>query len=118
DLVDIEGKDIVIGMVQSIYRRDYDPKIFEQFGIICVDECHHFASKQFSKALSKLNTKYTIGLTATPKRTDGLIDVLYWFLGDIMYRGKLKTNNQVVVKQINYFSKHKLFKERKRKVKY
>lgn len=118
DLIDVEGKDIVIGMVQSIYRRDYDPKIFEQFGIICVDECHHFASKQFSKALSKLNTKYTIGLTATPKRTDGLIDVLYWFLGDIMYKGKLKTNNQVVVKQITYFSKHKLFKEKKRKVKF
>lgn len=117
DTVDVKGKDIVIAMAQSLYSRNYDQNIFKDFGLLIVDEAHHFGSRCFSSAISKINTKYTIGLTATPNRTDGLINVVKWYLGNIMFQKKLQTNNQVIVKQINFYSKNKLFTEKSRFIK-
>ena len=37
--IDIEGKDIVIGMLQSLSMKEYDPKIFNNFGFTILDEC-------------------------------------------------------------------------------
>ena len=75
--VDVKGKDIVIGMLQSVSMINYDPVIFEDFGLIICDECHHFGSRVFSQALSKLSPKYTLGLSATPIRADGLTKVFF-----------------------------------------
>lgn len=111
--VDVEGKDFVIGMIQSISKRDYGD-IFSDYGIVIVDECHHFSSKHFSKALAKCGAKYTIGLSATPNRSDGLIRVVNWYLGDIMFRKKMQTNNQVVSKIVYFTSNDKLFAEKRR----
>lgn len=84
---------------------------------IVVHNCHHFSSKHFSKALFKVGAKYTIGLSATPYRNDGLIKITNWFLGDIMYQIKTKTNNQVVVKSLYFYSTVATFKELKMRVK-
>lgn len=115
--VDIEGHDFVIAMIQSLSKRDYDENIFKSFGCVIADECHHFSAKHFSKALAKSGTKYTIGLSATPYRNDGLIRVVNWYLGDIMFQKKLQTNNQVVAKIITFYSHNKLFCEKSRYIK-
>jgi len=114
---DVEGKLFVVGMIQSIGRRDYSSEIFKNFGLLIIDEAHHYSSKYFSQALFKVGAKYTIGLSATPYRNDGLIKVMNWFIGDIMYQKKLKINNQVVSKIITFCSKDKLFVEKKRHMK-
>ena len=49
----------------------------------------------FKKSLSKLPSKYIIGLTATPDRLDGLGYALPWLLGDIAYRS-IRVNEQPV----------------------
>jgi superfamily II DNA or RNA helicase len=46
-----------------------------------VSNCHHMSSKHFSKAMRKFTPKYTLGLTATPNRNDGLTRVFMWSLG-------------------------------------
>lgn len=111
--VDIKNKDIVIGMLQSISMIDYDSSIFDEFGFLIFDETHHAAAKVFSKALTKTGGAYTLGLSATPFRADGLTKVLYWYLGDIMYRVKRKGDNKVIVKMLNYESNDKLFTPKK-----
>jgi superfamily II DNA or RNA helicase len=50
------------------------------FGPI-VHNCHHLGSKTFSSIFYKVQTKYHLGLSATPERKDGLSKVIYWFLG-------------------------------------
>ncbi|ARF12607.1 superfamily II DNA or RNA helicase [Klosneuvirus KNV1] len=112
--VDVEGKDIVIGMLQSISMIDYDQSIFKDFQLLIVDECHHMGSKVFSQALLKVFPKYTIGLSATPKRQDGLTKVIKWFLGDIIAKVERKGTNAVYIKSFNYSSTDKLFVEKKR----
>ena len=87
---DVANKDIVIGMIQSLSDprkdADYEASIFDEFGLVITDECHHLAARQFSRALAKYSFKYTLGLSATPERADGLSRVFKWFLGDIVYK--------------------------------
>jgi superfamily II DNA or RNA helicase len=102
------GKDIVIATIQTLARRDYEA--YKDFGFVIYDEAHHVSARYYSKALMKLNCKYTLALTATPYRGDGLIKVMYWFCGGTIYREQIKINKHVVVKMINYKSKDKKFK--------
>ena len=101
--VDIEDKDIVIGMLQSLSMKDYDKNLFaNNFGMVIYDEVHHASSEVFSRALPLVSTKYMIGLTATPNRKDGLTKVFKWYLGDIAYTSGSGENKGVVVKRINF----------------
>jgi superfamily II DNA or RNA helicase len=77
-------KDIVIGMIQTIISKDYPRATFDSFGTMIGDETHHLAAKTFSQVLFKCKTFYSIGLSATPIRTDGLTKVLEWTLGSII----------------------------------
>ena len=104
---DYVNKDIVIGMIQTIAKRDFDENVFDKFGLVIFDEAHHVSSKFFSKTLFKTGAKYTLSLTATPYRGDGAIKVMYWFLGNTMYREQLKINKNVIVKLINHKSTDK-----------
>jgi len=83
---DIENKDIVVGMLQTIALREHPPNHFKRFGLVIVDECHHIASEGFSQAVPKLTSKYMLGLSATPERKDRLMHVIHWFLGPLLYQ--------------------------------
>lgn len=76
-----EGCHIVIGSLQSIAMRNYDPKIFSEFGLVIIDECHHTSAEVFSNALIKVCAPVMMGLSATLNRKDGLRRVFEWFLG-------------------------------------
>lgn len=115
--IDVKDKDIVIGMIQSISQINYDSKIFDGFGLVIYDEGHHAASKVYSRSLQKIGTKYTIALSATPFRLDGLTKVLYWYIGPIIYRLVRKGENRVYVKSINYNTDNKLYKNLTHKLK-
>ena len=81
DRCEIQETDIVIGMIQTIIKRDYPKGMFDSFGMLVIDEVHHTASRTFSSLFFKVQTKYHLGLSATPERKDGLSKVIYWFLG-------------------------------------
>ena len=100
--IDIDGKDIVIAMLQSISMKDYDTSVFEDFGFTIVDECHHIAAEVFSRSLPKINSYYSLGLSATPNRADGLQTVFAMFLGPMLYRITSADDKKVLVKVIEY----------------
>jgi len=103
-IVDIEGKDIVIGMLQSLSMKDYADSVFSSFGLLLIDEVHHIGSEVFSCSLFKIVTKYTLGLSATMDRKDGTTYVFKMFLGDILYRMTEKKQRYVQVRAIQYQS--------------
>ena len=98
----VEGYDIVIGMLQSISMKEYPESTFKDFGFVIYDECHHLGAETFSRALLKTGCKYTLGLSATPNRADGLSKVFQWHLGDIVYKINKRDDNNVNVKLIKY----------------
>lgn len=81
DVIDIEGKDIVVGMLQSVAFKEYDNAVYESFGTIVCDEVHVMGAPEFSKAFPKFPAKYVIGLSATPKRKDKAEDVFKLSIG-------------------------------------
>lgn len=109
--VETDDKDVVIGMLQSIAKDKYDFGIFREFGLVIFDEAHHAPSKFFSQALPLISCKKTLFLTATPKRSDSLEKVLYWYFGDIIYKAPPEKNNNVLVKIMKYNITHEKFKE-------
>lgn len=101
-IIDIDNKDIVIGMLQSLSMKDYPVSIFDSFGLTIIDEVHHISSEVFSNALFKLVTKYMLGLSATMNRKDGTTPVFKMFLGDIIFKGKRDEERAVTVRAIEY----------------
>lgn len=93
--------DIVIASLQSICNKTDDQDIFKEFGLLIVDEVHHIGAQVFSRALLKTNFKYSLGLSATVNRKDGLTKVFKWFIGDVIYKVPKKENVQcnVIVKE-------------------
>ena len=110
-VIDIENKDIVIGMLQSLSMKDYPENMFSSFGITIVDECHHISSEVFSRSLQKIITFYTLGLSATMNRKDGLTKVFKMFLGDIIYHEKRESDDSVLVKAIEFITTDADFNE-------
>lgn len=102
NVVDVDDKDIVIGMLQSLSSKDYDRKHFRGFGLTIIDETHHVCTRTFSKLFSKVNTRHILGLSATLERKDGLTKVLHWFLGDVLFKVERKTQKQVCVECVPF----------------
>jgi superfamily II DNA or RNA helicase len=109
--IDIDGKDIVIGMLQSISKEKYDEELFNDFGLVIFDEAHHAPSRYFSRSLPIIASKKTLALSATPNRADKLEKVLFWYFGDTLYKAPKKCNESVLVKIMKYHCSHKKFRE-------
>lgn len=86
--VDI-GSTITFATVQTLIR--LDPKIYQnEFNVVIVDEAHHLAGSptqatMFYKVINNINARYKFGLSATYKRSDGLIDTIFYNLGKIKH---------------------------------
>ncbi len=77
-------RDIVICMVQTLISRKYTNDKFKSFNFTIYDEVHHFAANTFSSAIYTCGSEYSLGLSATPTRKDGLTKILEWSLGKII----------------------------------
>jgi superfamily II DNA or RNA helicase/predicted GIY-YIG superfamily endonuclease len=79
---------------------------------IIVSNCHHMAAPTFSRAIPIVNTKYTIGLSATPERADKLENIFYWHIGPSSWYDKKRDGQKAIVKVVNY--ENSQFEEKKR----
>ena len=99
---DIDDKDIVIGMIQSLYDKPFAGNTFSSFGLTIIDEVHRIGSEEFSKTLFKTVTNYMLGISATVERKDGLTKLLYMFIGPKIYSEERKDEDVVEVRAIQY----------------
>jgi superfamily II DNA or RNA helicase len=108
---DVDGKDIVIGMVQTLYDKEYPSDAFSCFGLTIIDEVHRIGSEQFSRTLFKTITPYMLGISATVDRKDKLTRVLHMFIGDKIYEEARENDDQVCVRGIQYICNNSEFNE-------
>ncbi len=82
------------------------PEIINDYSFVIVDECHHIPAVTFEQIVKQFFGKYILGLSATPKRKDGLDPILFQQLGNISYEHK-KTkslNNKLKIIKTNFVS--------------
>jgi superfamily II DNA or RNA helicase len=84
-------------MIQTLCSREFPVGTFDSIGLVIVDEAHHVGAPAFSQAMFAMCPKYTLGLTATPDRKDGLTRILYWFLGPCFYAKHRESSKNVRV---------------------
>ena len=107
NVFDVLNKDIVIGMIQTMYNRPYTLNAFASFGLTILDEVHRVGSEEFSKTLLKVVTPYMLGISATVDRKDGLTELLYMFIGPKIYSEERKDKFGVEVRAMQYTHDHK-----------
>ena len=83
------GESITFATVQTMSKIDLTPYT-DYWDVIIVDECHKAVGTptklmMFYKVVSQLNASIKVGLTATPKRNDGLEMCMYYLLGRKLY---------------------------------
>lgn len=79
---------ITFATVQTMAKLDL-AQYKDVWDCIVVDECHRAVGSptkmmMFYKVLSNLSCRYKFGLTATPKRADGLQKAMFALIGDII----------------------------------
>lgn len=76
---------IDIAMLHSLRNR---PDLIKEYSQIIIDEVHHIPAISFEIPLRNFRGRYIVGLSATPKRKDGMHPVMYMQCGDIAYEVK------------------------------
>ena len=76
-----DRRQISVALVQSLYK--CAEEVSERIGFLVVDECHRCPSRTFTEAVTGFDSKYMLGLSATPWRRDNLSRLIFWHLGDV-----------------------------------
>lgn len=102
--IDIEDKDFILGMLPTLTRRTHEQvkPLAQKVGLLIIDEAHHLPAETFSKVSGKFYPLYTLGLSATPKRSDAKTDLLYWLIGPLIFTSQIKYDLPFSVKKIEY----------------
>ena len=83
---------VTVGLIHTVRKRLDDLPC--HFGHIVVDEAHRTPSSMFTEIIKTFDCRYMLGLSATPFRRDGLTELIYWHIGDLVHRVSAKELDQ------------------------
>ena len=78
------GEKFTVALVQSLYKCADEAAM--SVGHLMVDECHRTPSRTFTEAVAAFDSRFMLGLSATPYRRDQLSRLIFWHLGDVHHR--------------------------------
>lgn len=87
-----EDYDITIATIQSLVSRvyDYPEELWGAFGLVIADECHRVSAPTWAGIVPRFKGFFRIGLSATPRRSDGADNVFFWHIGPVIYKSNVK----------------------------
>jgi superfamily II DNA or RNA helicase len=74
-----------IATLQAVARRADASSLFDGYGLVIVDECHHLPARSFEIAVRDARCRRWLGLTATPYRRDGLEAIITMQCGPVRH---------------------------------
>jgi len=81
-----------IAVIQSLTRREDLPDLLSQYGQIIIDEAHHLSAQSFEAVLNEASSRYVLGLSATPVRSNGHHPIIFMQCGPIRHVAKRPTH--------------------------
>ncbi len=88
------GTHITVAMIQSIAALDNADSLFNSFGMIIIDECHHVPAKTFRQVIKSFASYYLYGLTATPIRKNNDEKLIFIHIGDVIHEVAFPKENK------------------------
>lgn len=83
-IFDVQKKKVVLGMIHSLCKPGRYPQQFYKWpGLMIVDEVHTVGAETFSVVASLFWSMYRLGLSATPRRKDGMEKAFFYHIGGI-----------------------------------
>jgi superfamily II DNA or RNA helicase len=70
-----------VAMIQTVARREHPAELFDRYGLVVVDECHHLPAVSFETCVRHATSRRWLGLAATPYRSDGLEGIIAFQCG-------------------------------------
>lgn len=83
-----EPRTVTVAMLQTLAnpkRAGELAAMRDRWGLVVLDEAHHAPATTFARVAQSFAARYRIGLTATPKRADGLESILWAVIGPIVH---------------------------------
>lgn len=74
-----------IMMLPTLARRDDIAELAAPYGQVVIDEAHHVAAAVYDHSVKRIAARFWLGLTATPRRRDGLGELVTWQLGPVRH---------------------------------
>lgn len=100
---EFEDRPITFASYQTVRSRQAELEakgFFKYFSVVLVDEVHRLSAQTYAETIKLFSPRLQLGLTATPRRRDGLEDVFFWHTGPIIGRmdAKRETGEYIQVK--------------------
>ncbi len=95
------GKKVTVALVQSLVRRA--DEVCQHIGHLIVDECHRAPSRTFTEVVTEFDSKYMLGLSATPWRRDKLSSLIFWHIGGVVHtvdKSQLIANGHILKAEV------------------
>lgn len=91
---------VTFAMLQTLYRRNFPPEWWRQFGVTIVDECHHAPAKSFDHVLSQSTSRYRFGFSASETRADGMEPLMRFAFGGYIHSQEFASPVPVTVEKV------------------
>ena len=91
------GEQITLATIQTLNRLNKETlnTLYDTFGCIIVDECHHAGAKNYD-IINNFKGTYRIGLTATLERSDSLDKKIYAMFGGVAFKYKVQKSDDIL----------------------
>jgi len=69
-----------------VYNNQTAKEFFKRWDFVIFDECHNYVTEKNSQIFSRLSSRYTLGLSATPNQRQDSFDIIcQWNIGPILH---------------------------------
>lgn len=76
---------VALGMLQTVARSPHPEALLAPYAHVIIDECHHVPAVGFEAVMKACHARFILGLTATPRRKDGLQKLLHFQCGPVRH---------------------------------
>jgi len=79
------GKPLTIMYIPSLLRNTYPQELYDQIGTLVADEVNRHGAPEWKKTIAQFRARYRLGMSADPKRKDGLDKLIRFAFGNIAH---------------------------------
>jgi hypothetical protein len=91
-----------VGMLQTLARRSLSEEQRRAFRTVILDECSVAPASTAWEGLRRFEARYVLGLTASPKRADGLAYAIPWIVGPPIAHLERRLEGEVWFRHVPY----------------